>query len=212
MTLDIRNVDCMEMMKEFPDKYFNLAIVDPPYGINAAKMTMGKGSGNDLGKFRQKEWDNKPPDSAYFVELKRVSVNQIIWGGNYFVLGRSRCYLIWDKIDYNSDFASAELAWTSFDSVVKTFHHPRNTKEARIHPTQKPIQLYEWLLTKYAKKGDKILDTHLGSGSSAIACHNLGFDFVGCEIDKDYYEAAMKRINQHTKQKQLFNLQEIFIQ
>ena len=201
--LDIRNCDCMDLLKEYPDKHFELAIVDPPYGISADSMTMGQGSGNDVGKFKAKGWDNNIPKNNYFVELKRVSRHQIIWGGNYFPLGISRCYLIWDKIDYNSDFASAELAWTSFDSVVKTFHHPRNTKTKRIHPTQKPVALYEWLLTKYAKKGDKILDTHGGSMSIAIAAWNLGFDLTLCELDKDYFEAGKKRVEWHMKQKRL---------
>jgi site-specific DNA-methyltransferase (adenine-specific) len=157
-------------------------------------MTMGKGSGNDLGRFKPNGWDKNPPNQIYFDELFRVSKQQIIWGGNYYDLSAARCYLIWDKMDYNSDFASSELAWTSFDKVVKTFRHPRNTTGKRIHPTQKPIALYRWLLENYAKEGDLILDTHVGSASSLIACEALGFDYVGFEIDKDYFEAAKKRI------------------
>ena len=191
------NLDCMEGMEEFPDKYFDLAIVDPEYGISADSMTMGRGSGNDIGKFKPKGWDDCVPRDDYFIELKRVCKNRIIWGGNYFgCLGASRCYLIWDKMDYNSDFASAELAWTSFDKVVKTFRHGRNNGESRIHPTQKPIQLYRWLLQNYAKQGDKILDTHVGSASSLIAFEKEGFDYVGFELDKDYFRDATKRLKQ----------------
>lgn len=206
----------MKGMKQYPDKHFDLAIVDPPYGINAGKMTMGKGSGNDTGKNRLRNWDLNAPDDTYFKELVRVSKNQIIWGGNYFDLPPTRCFLIWDKMDYNSDFASAELAWTSFDKVVKTFRFSRaaNTNNAvvpemykefrRIHPTQKPIELYKWLIKNYAKPGDKILDTHLGSGSSRIAAHEMGFDFTGYELDKDYFEASVKRFNQYKSQLKLF--------
>ncbi len=195
--------DCMEGMKEYADNHFELAIVDPPYGIGAGHMKMGKGSGNDIGRFKKSNWDANIPSQKYFNELFRIAKNQIIWGGNYYLLAPTRCYLIWDKMDYNSDFASAELAWTSFDKVVKTFRHSRNVKEKRIHPTQKPIALYKWLLTNYAKPGDKILDTHVGSGSSRIACHEMGFDFTGYEIDKDYYDAQEKRFYHATRQEEL---------
>jgi site-specific DNA-methyltransferase (adenine-specific) len=201
------NCDCLEYMKGLKDKAFDLAIVDPEYGINVANMTMGRGSRNDTGKNKAKDWDKKIPSAEYFFELKRVSINQIIWGGNYFLdyLGATRCFLLWDKMDYNSDFASHELAWTSFDRNVKCFRRARNVADDfKIYPTQKPVKLYRWLLHNYAKPGDKILDTHLGSGSSAIAAHQMGFDFVGMEIDKDYYDAACKRFKEQTAQQSMF--------
>ena len=201
----VYNQDCMEGMKQYADNYFELAIVDPPYGIDAGNMKMGKGSGNDIGKFKKCNWDINIPDKIYFKELIRISINQIIWGGNYYLLEPTRCFLIWDKMDYNSDFASAELAWTSFNKVVKTFRHSRNSKEKRIHPTQKPVALYKWLLQNYAKPEDKILDTHVGSGSSRIACHEMGFDFTGYEIDKDYWQAQEDRFYHATRQKNLFD-------
>ena len=202
--IELLHCDCMDYMAGCKDNEFDLAIVDPPYGIGAGKMTMGRGSGNDTGKFKHKDWDSSVPSVEYFFELERTSKDRIVWGGNYYNLNSTRCYIIWDKLDYNSDFAAAELAWTSFDKVVKIFKHPRNSKESRIHPTQKPVALYKWLLTNYAKPGDRILDTHLGSGSIAIACWDLGFDLVGCEIDKDYYDAAVKRFETHKAQLQLF--------
>tara|TARA_Y100001937_G_C7098800_1_gene321469 strand:- start:733 stop:1353 length:621 start_codon:yes stop_codon:yes gene_type:complete len=205
--MQITNEDNMQLMARYEDNYFNLAIVDPPYGIDAAKMTMGKGSRNDTGKNKKKDWDKGIPNKEYFIELKRVSKNQIIWGGNYYLdfLNSTRCFLMWDKLDYNSDFASHELAWTSFNKNTKCFRRARNKgNEQKIHPTQKPVKLYEWLLMNYAKEGDKILDTHLGSGSIAIACHNLGFDLTACELDTEYYEAAIKRINNHKAQTRLF--------
>ena len=204
--IKITNEDNMKLMSRYKDNYFDLAIVDPPYGIGAGKMTMGKGSRNDKRKNILKSWDNEIPTVEYFKELFRISKNQIIWGGNYFNMKPSRCILIWDKMDYNSDFASAELAWTSFDKVVKTFRHARNSgnKYYKIHPTQKPVKLYEWLLMNYAKEGDKILDTHLGSGSIAIACHNLEYDLTACELDTDYYNDAMKRLKEHQSQLTFF--------
>jgi site-specific DNA-methyltransferase (adenine-specific) len=205
--LKITNEDNMDLMARYEDNYFDLAIVDPPYGIDAAKMTMGKGSRNDTGKNKKKDWDKGIPSKEYFEELQRVSKNQIIWGGNYYLdfLNSTRCFLMWDKLDYNSDFASHELAWTSFNKNTKCFRRARNKgNEQKIHPTQKPVKLYEWLLMNYANKGDKILDTHLGSGSIAIACHNLGFDLTACELDKEYFDAAMKRINNHKSQIRLF--------
>lgn len=194
----------MEAMKEMPDKAFDLAIVDPPYGIDAGNMTMGRGSRNDSGKNKPKDWDIAPKE-YYFKELMRVSKNQIIWGGNYFPLPPSRCYLLWDKMDYNSDFASHELAWTSFNKVVKCYRRARNCgDEIKIHPTQKPEQIYRWLLKNYATEGMKILDTHLGSGSIAISCYDMGFDLTGYEIDQDYYDAAVKRLENHKKQLTLY--------
>jgi site-specific DNA-methyltransferase (adenine-specific) len=206
---ELHNIDCMAYMATLPDKAFDLAIVDPPYGIDAANMTMGKGSANDLGVHKSKDWDKSIPPKEYFIELKRVSKNQIIWGGNYFLdyLGNTRCILAWDKLDYNSDFAAFEMAWTSFNKNAKIFQRARSAQGdsiGKIHPTQKPVKLYEWILDKYSEKGQKILDTHLGSGSIAIACNNLGFDLVGCELDSDYYKAACDRVNQATAQIRMF--------
>ncbi len=206
--IQVFNADCLEAIKGMEDDAFDLAIVDPEYGIDAANMTMGKGSGNDTGKHKKKDWDKKPPSREYFTEARRVSVDQVIWGGNYFHLPPSRCWLLWDKKDYNSDFASHEMAWTSFDKVVKCYRRSRskdNDNRGKIHPTQKPVQLYNWILDNYAKEGDTILDTHLGSGSIAIACHYRGFELTGYEIDPDYYQAALKRFKQVTSQKQLFS-------
>ncbi len=209
--IKLMNCDCMDYMKSLPDNAFELAIVDPPYGIDAANMTLGKGSGIDKGAIIRKNWDKETPKEDYFYELKRVSRNQIIWGGNYFLdyLGATRCFLMWDKIDYNSDFASHEVAWTSFDKNTKCFRRARsaqgdNSSINKIHPTQKPVKLYDWLLANYAKEGDRILDTHLGSGSSAIAAHYGGFEFVGMELDSDYYEAAVKRFQDQTSQLDIF--------
>ncbi len=205
----------MDGMKEFPDKYFELAIVDPPYGIN---MDGGKIGGDNLGtaqSYIQKNWDASAPQQQYFEELRRVSKNQIIWGANHFISKvpfDSSCWIVWDK-DNTGNFADCELAWTSFKTAVRIFRYRWNgmlqenmkNKEFRIHPTQKPIALYEWLLTKYAVKGDKILDTHVGSASSLIACHNLGFDYVGFELDKDYYSMANERLNAAKAQASIFD-------
>ena len=199
--MKITNEDNMQLMSRYKDNYFDLAIVDPPYGIDINK------SGR-LGHYggKGKKWDNETPSAEYFNELKRVSKNQIIWGGNYFDLPPTRCFLIWDKQQPEGvSFASCEYSWTSFDKSAKTFYmRPQNADNIRIHPTQKPVKLYEWLLMNYAKEGDKILDTHLGSGSIALACHNLGYDLTACELDKEYYNAAMKRIENHKKQLRMF--------
>jgi len=199
----VYNEDCMVIMKRFPDKYFDLAIVDPPYGIGD-KFKGGNTAKMNFNEIVNKEWDVIPPPE-YFTELFRVSKEQIIWGGNYFVLKPTRCYIVWDKL-ISEDFslAMAELAWTSFDKLTKIIRMP-TPKEGKLHPTQKPVKLYEWLLVNYAKKGDKIIDTHLGSGSSRIACEKAGLDFTGCEIDKDYYEAQEQRFKDHLKQPRLFN-------
>jgi len=199
--IELHNIDCMEYMKGLEDNAFELAIVDPPYGIGAAKMKMN----NSNHKF--KNWDDNVPNSLYFNELYRVSENQIIWGGNYFHLPPNKCFLIWDKKQPEGvSFAMAEYAWTSFKGVAKVFYQfPSHvTQGQKIHPTQKPVKLYEWLLANYAKEGDKILDTHLGSGSSAIAAHYGGFDFVGCELDEDYFKAAQERIDRETAQLDMF--------
>ena len=201
----IHHGDCLEAMKDMKDNEFDLAIVDPPYGIGASEMTMGSGKNKKYKK--GKKWDNETPTNEYFLELQRVSKNQIIWGGNYFAdkLNPSRCYIFWDKgINGDCDFADGELAWCSFDEVLRIapirYKGFLGADKIRIHPTQKPVKLYEWLLMNYAKEGDKILDTHLGSGSIAIACHNLGFDLTGYELDKEYYDNAIKRIKNHQAQ------------
>ena len=249
----ITNEDNMGLMARYPDNYFDLAIVDPPYGM--IKNTYGSGSKRGKTNFdcsikNHREWDNVPSDK-YFTELKRVSKNQIIWGANHFISKipfDSSCWIVWDKAN-TGDFADCELAWTSFNTAVRKFKFRWNgmlqedmkNKEMRIHPTQKPVKLYEWLLINYAKEnkvycntcdkngmvqydcnitGDlrhcpnhdfgekkrsfRVLDTHLGSGSVAIACHNLGFDLTACELDKDYYEASIKRLQQHQAQLQIF--------
>lgn len=212
------NMDCMEAMKKMPDKSFDLAIVDPPYGDveNGDRNRFGakfekykkreRTGGGYYEKYGKKEidWDVAPP-KEYFDELFRVSKNQIIWGGNYFDLPPTRCFLVWRKLTISESFSMAmcEYAWTSFqDKNAKWIEiAPQGTaQEKRFHPTQKPIKLYEWILVNYANKGDKILDTHLGSGSSRIACWNYGFDFEGYEIDKDYFEQQEKRFEIHTRQ------------
>jgi len=196
----------MEYMAGLPDKAFDLCIVDPPYGIGMDGGNVGYKGNNDLAK---KSWDKAVPEKKYFDELRRVSLNQIIWGGNYFDLPPSRCFLIWDKGAgfKGRTYAECEQAWTSFDANAKIYLRDplcNGDYHGKIHPTQKPVALYEWLLTNYAKPGDRILDTHLGSGSSAIAAHNLGFDFVGTELDADYYAAAVKRFEAHKAQATLF--------
>lgn len=187
------NMDCMEGMKQFPDNYFELAIVDPPYGIGD-KFKGGTSGKMNFNEIVNKAWDTAP-SADYFKELFRVSRNQIIWGGNYFDLPPTRCFITWDKgISEDFSLAMAELAWTSFDKLAKIFRLCVPKDGLKIHPTQKPVKLYEWLLSHYAKPGDKILDTHVGSASSLIACYDMRFDYIGFEIDKDYYEAAQKRI------------------
>lgn len=203
---ELYNEDCIEGMKRYPDKYFDLAIVDPPYGINA-----GNGTGRsirvaiEIGKIKGGDWDLFIPEMKYFIELFRVSKNQIIWGGNYFPLPEHKCFIVWDKGEtmYNRDFAECEQAWTSFNKPAKIFKLSP-TQLNRIHPTQKPLKLYKWILKSFAEQGQKILDTHVGSGSSRIACFNEGFDFVGFEIDKEYFEASEKRFKNETAQLRLF--------
>jgi site-specific DNA-methyltransferase (adenine-specific) len=193
----------MEYMATLPDKAFDLAIVDPPYGIGedgGKCRTRGSSRTNGIAK----GWDNERPAVEYFNEVRRVSVDQIIWGGNYFadLLPASRCWLYWRKC-MGGDFADGELAWTSFDKVVKEFTL-RSETFGRIHPTQKPVDLYRWLLKNYAKPGQRILDMHMGSGSIAIACDIEGFDLVGCEIDADYIKAARHRLAVHQSAPRLF--------
>ena len=205
--VEILNIDCMEYMSTLPDKAFDLAIVDPPYGIGRDKL-----QNKNAGKWRFKqyhdtEWDNSAPDIEYFKELIRVSKNQIIWGANHFIEKipiNSSCWIVWDKVNGDGDFADCELAWTSFKTAVRKFtYYFGHENSERIHPTQKPKALYKWILKRYAKPGDRILDTHLGSGSSAIAAFDGGFDFVGCEIDADYYTAAKRRFEYHRMQLKL---------
>jgi len=212
--IEITNEDNMALMARYPDKYFDLAIVDPPYGIGAGSVNFQSGTRKRPSKFHKvNDWDNAIPLDEYWKELFRISKNQIVWGGNYMTefLPPSRCWVFWDKGTGETSYADGELAWCSFDKVVKKFTKfwsGGNAKEKgdldRVHPTQKPVALYKWLLDKYAKQGDKILDTHLGSGSIAIACHDYGFDLTACELDKDYFDAAMKRLMQHQSQTKLF--------
>ncbi len=200
--LDLRRADCMDLMKEFDDNHFDLAIVDPPYGI-------GINSSGRLGKYggKGKKWDSCPPEISYFAELRRVSREQVVWGANHFIERlaiNSPCWIVWHKDQPEGvSFAGAELAWTSFTSTCK--HVTLRPREAgRIHPTQKPVQLYKWLLTNYAKPGQRILDTHMGSGSIAIACHYFGAHLTACEIDEDYFRAACERIERETRQATLW--------
>jgi site-specific DNA-methyltransferase (adenine-specific) len=197
------NMDCMEGMKQFPDKYFDLAVVDPPYGIGASNMKRGN---SVIKPDKTKRWDDSPPTKEYFNELIRVSKQQIIWGGNYFDLPSTRCFLIWDKAEsmYGRSFAECEFAWTSYDASARIYKLNPNDS-CRIHPTQKPIKLYKWILKLFAQKGYKILDTHAGSCSSLIACIDMGLEYMGFEIDKEYYEAAAKRIENYKKQPSMFN-------
>jgi site-specific DNA-methyltransferase (adenine-specific) len=201
----------MELMKRYPDNHFELAIVDPPYGIGiSGQKENKKGKKSDRKFHKEKGWDNKIPDLEYFNELKRVSKNQIVWGGNYFVKHLTeghKGWMVWDKAQHGLTMSDCELAYSSFDSATRIFTQNRcilMQEGGTIHPTQKPVKLYEWILMNYAKEGDKILDTHLGSGSIALACHNLGYDLTACELDKDYFDSAIKRINEHKQQIRMF--------
>lgn len=214
------NADCMDIMKQYPDKYFDLAIVDPEYGIDAANLTRTKGVAGKSKTFNQnikhtykpKDWDKQRPQKEYFDELQRVSKNQIVWGGNYFadLLPPKKGWIFWDKKITNANnknFSDGELAWTSFNCILRRFtydwigfgylNNPQGEK--KIHPTQKPVSLYKWILENYAKQGDKILDTHLGSGSIALAIDkankldNMNLEFVGIELDTEYFNAAVNR-------------------
>ena len=216
------NMDCMEAMRKMPDNAFDLAIVDPVYGdvTQGGYMTHNHGQRVGTGKANQKGyhaglWNQGKTGDEYFSELLRVSRNQIVWGGQYFTddLPESQCWIVWDKLHPEGiGFADCELAWTSFNQAARVFRFRWNgmiqqdmkNKEERIHPTQKPVALYKWLLQKYAEPGMKILDTHLGSGSSRIAAYDLGFDFVGYEIDKQYFDDQEKRFKEHTNQLNLF--------
>lgn len=207
MAIELLNIDCMAVMARYPDKYFDLACVDPPYGIE----TRGNAQDRFRAGMQLKTVNDEKPDDAYFNELFRVSNHQIIWGYNWLsdMLPMCREFIFWYKEQPVVTFADGELAWSSFQRTAKCFHYPfhkanAENKGVKVHPTQKPVKLYEWLLKNYAKQGDRILDTHLGSGSSAIAAHYGGFDFVGCEIDTDYYNAAKQRFEQATAQLAMF--------
>lgn len=215
MISETYNIDCIEYMKGIEDNFFDLAIVDPPYGINAdkknsKKVLQSKHSATISKYYGSQEWDSEIPNNKYFKELFRVSKKQIIWGGNYF--GLIGGFLYWHKNVTMPTYSQGELAWLSWlnkvDYFELTWHgmiqSDMKNKEQRIHPTQKPIALYKWLLTNYAKEGDKILDTHLGSQSSRIASYDLGFDFWGCELDKNYFEQGNKRFEQYKAQGKLF--------
>ena len=203
----VTNEDCMIGMARYPDKYFELAIVDPPYGLGAGesfKNYNGYRNGGQVSKMKFSDWDKEPPINEYFKELFRVSKNQIIWGANHFISRMpydSSCWIVWDKNNGDSTFADCELAWGSFGTTVRKYtKHASSAAFNKIHPTQKPVALYTWLLKNYAKQGDKILDTHLGSGSSRIAAYKAGFDFTGFELDKDYFDAQEKRFKIFTDQ------------
>jgi site-specific DNA-methyltransferase (adenine-specific) len=227
MNINLHHTDCMEFMRGLPDKYYELAIVDPPYGINHSVIA-GKQSGTQYGKaaaakrhYETKDWDNSAPNTEYFNEVIRVSKNQIVWGANHFISRipfDSSCWIVWDKDNGENNFADCELAWTSFDKAVRKFKWTWNgmiqqnmkDKEDRFHPTQKPVALYKWLLKNYAKAGDKILDTHGGSMSIAIAAYDMGFDLDLCELDADYYAAGVKRFENHKAQLSMFAPEELF--
>ena len=211
----ITNEDNMKLMARYEDNYFDLAIVDPPYGIDAdvknnTDKKQSKKSASKSKKYGDQSWDSCIPTEEYFAELKRVSKKQIVWGANFFNLQGGMLY--WHKHVTMPTYSQGELAWLSWlnkiDFVDIAWHgmiqHDMKNKETRIHPTQKPVKLYEWLLMNYAKEGDKILDTHLGSGSIAIACHNLGYDLTACELDTEYYNASMKRLKEHQQQLTMF--------
>jgi site-specific DNA-methyltransferase (adenine-specific) len=225
----VHHADCMEIMAQYPDKHFDLAVVDPPYGIKADRAfvrktpAIDKRNGRPIKTRGRKvgNWDNERPCIEYFTEIQRISKNQIIWGGNYFadLLPAKSCWLVWDKVNGTTDQADCELAWTSFNTAVrqlefmwngmlqgcneggKTSEGNVNKKESRIHPTQKPIKLYDWIYKNYLPEGGKVIDTHLGSGSNRIAADKAGnINFVGCELDKDYFDAQEKRWSNYKAQ------------
>ena len=208
--ITLYNCDCMEYMKNIPDKYFDLAICDPPYGINRSgqRLIICKNKKHNRKYFENRGWDNKTPTKEYFDELFRVSKNQIIWGANYFVkyMMPKMGWIVWDKGQHGLSMSDGELAYSSFDKALRiiTINRCELTKEGTIHPTQKPVKLYEWLLKNYAKPTDKILDTHFGSCSIGIACHNFGCNLDACEIDNEYFDNAYKRLRIHVRQLNLF--------
>jgi len=216
--IDLKNMDCLEAMRQMTDNQFDLAIVDPPYGINFGEFNRtnkrSDGTRYKSDKYKNSNWDDSIPTEEYFEELRRVSKNQIVWGGNYFPpLWDNGCkgFIFWHKGNPVPNFSDGELAWTSFNKVAKQFDfryygglEGKTSASEKIHPTQKPIKLYEWILDNYANEGDKILDTHLGSGSIALACHNRGFNLTGFEIDSEYYEKAIERLRVHQSQLTMF--------
>jgi site-specific DNA-methyltransferase (adenine-specific) len=220
--ITVTNEDNLTLMARFPDKYFELAIVDPPYGIGADENAFKNGvncKANGFKEHKKSNWDNAIPTKQYFDELKRVSKNQIIWGGNYFTehLPPVMSWIIWDKMQYNFSFSHGEMAWNSFNTKLLIFKYARGNESGfapkipsgmkqglNIHPTQKPIALYKYCLENFANEGDKILDTHFGSGSIAIACHDYGFDLTACELDPEYFEKSVKRLKNHVAQQKLF--------
>jgi len=201
--IEMLNMDCMEYLRGLPDKAFELSCVDPPYGIGAGEMNMG---GANSSRIDSSKWDNEAPTQEYFTELFRVSKNQIIWGMNYFSLPPTYGVIVWDKGEfmYGRSFSEAEIAWSSFLINTKIFKFDQRLEPKKTHKCQKPVALYKWLLSRYAKPGDRILDTHGGSGSICIACHDLGFDLTWMELDEDYYKAACERYKIHASQAQLF--------
>jgi len=196
--INLYNCDNMELLKQTPDKFYDLAICDPPYGIGISSNPVRQ-------KHKKKNWDSEIPKKEYFDELFRVSKNQIIWGGNYFNLPPNQGFFIWDKKQpHEFSLAMCEYAWSSFQKPSKMWSLSVHKEQNKIHPTQKPIELYKWILENNAKKGDKILDTHLGSMSIAIACHDYGFELTGCELDEEYFEKGIKRVQNHVSQQNLF--------
>lgn len=198
---EVYNIDCLEYMRTLPDKAFDLAIADPPYGIGATKMNLG--NGHRMIYRGETDWDSKAPDSKWFDELRRISKNQIIWGANHFISNmpiNSSAWVVWDKGTGANSFADCELAWSSFKKPVRKFfcswvggNAKEKTDPDRIHPTQKPVALYAWLMKNYAKEGDSIFDPMMGSQSSRIAAYKMGFDYVGCELDKEYFDKGCER-------------------
>lgn len=202
-------MDCIEGMKQFPDKIFDLAVVDPPYGIGAGSKKFINGTSKTVKDYyKENDWDTERPTQEFFTELKRVSKNQIVLGGNYFadLLGAFRCFIFWDKTIHGNSYADGELAWTSFDGVARYYRKniAQVNSEGRMHPTQKPITLYDYVFTNFASEGNLILDTHLGSQSSRIAANKAGLDFVGFEIDREYYDNGNKRFKNFVSQTVLF--------
>lgn len=198
--ITLYNCDCMEYMKNIPDKYYDLAIVDPPYGIGISSNPIRQ-------SHKRKQWDESIPQKKYFEELFRISKNQIVWGGNYFIeyLRNTQNFIIWDKKQPEQfSLAMCELGWTSFKSPAKIYRKSVLEERNKIHPTQKPVKLYEWILKNYAKSTDKILDTHFGSCSIGIACHNFGCSLDACELDEEYFDNAFKRVRTHVRQLDLF--------
>ena len=216
-TSEIFNTDCLAAMREMPDKCFDLAIVDPPYGLDVANMNMGVGNSKKCSKKKNRKWvksnwDNSIPSDEYFYHLFRASKNQMIFGGNYFNLPPCKFYIIWDKeVPEGLSFADCEMCWTSLSHAPRIFRYSAYLdKKEKFHPTQKPVALYKWLLKNYAKPGDRILDTHLGSGSSRIAAYDMGFDFVGYELDAEYFEASDRRFKNHISNLQMFTPDEMY--